>query len=400
MPLILLGAILLALVVGPTWALCRRFTDLRFLVPWLLTALGAATILVVLLNRPYGSGTDELAYQRQAKSVFASLVLTGQVNSDTVILDEGKWGWPTILGLAYRAVGTDNPYVGIAINVVIAYLALLLAAAAGCRVWGDRQWRWWMGPVFVVSPTVLTLGPSLMRENWSWLSVAIALHGVIWLLEGRRFLGFAVLAGGCLVAYWIRTPLAGMLLGGAVAAVLVAWIWRRWGKWPTFVGIAVMTIVGQRLATAALGAIGITPEALFIARDYLSESATTGFSPSDPFTPTGLAMSLLRVGVGPFPWELRPTPVWAWIFVNWVFWILILALVVLALRRAGLTATTVALVAFAGVTLTGLALTLTNYGIVTRIRPTIVIALLPLAWGALAPRPVEQQHELPEKVAL
>ena len=398
MPLVLLAAVLLALVVGPTWALCRRFPELRGLVPWLLTALVAATILVVLLNRPYGSGTDELVYQRQARSVWASLLLTGRVDSETVILDQGKWGWPTVLGVAYRVVGTDNPYVGIAINVVIAYLALLLAAAAGCRVWGTRRWTWWMGAPFVLSPTVLLFSPSLSRETWVWLSVAIAMHGLIYLVEGRRLLGLAVLMSGCLIVYWIRTPMAAILLGAAVGAVVLAWIWRRWGTWPTVVSLVVMAVVGQRLIVVALTAIGLTPEALFIARDYLAESATTGFAPSDPLTPLGLAMSLLRVGVGPFPWELRPAPVWGWVLVNWAFWIAVVVAAVVALRRAGLTATRLALLVFAGVILVGLALSLTNYGIVVRMRATVVIALLPLVWGLLAKAPVDE-HELSEKVA-
>lgn len=398
MPLVLLAAVLLALVVGPTWALCRRFPELRGLVPWLLTALAAATILVVLLNRPYGSGTDELIYQRQARSVWASLLLTGRVDSETVILDQGKWGWPTVLGVAYRVVGTDNPYVGIAINVVIAYLALLLAAAAGCRVWGTRRWTWWMGAPFVLSPTVLLFSPSLSRETWVWLSVAIAMHGLIFLLERRRLLGLVVLMSGCLIVYWIRTPMAAIILGAAIAAVVLAWIWRRWGTWPAVVSLVVMAVVGQRLIVVALTAIGLTPEALFIARDYLAESATTGFPPSDPLTPGGLAMSLLRVGIGPLPWELRPAPVWGWVLVNWAFWIAVVVAAVVAVRRSGLTATRLALLVFAGVILVGLALSLTNYGIVVRMRATVVIALLPLVWGLLARAPAEEQ-ELSEKVA-
>jgi hypothetical protein len=398
MPLVLLAAVLLALVVGPTWALCRRFPELRGLVPWLLTALAAATILVVLLNRPYGSGTDELIYQRQARSVWASLLLTGRVDSETVILDQGKWGWPTVLGVAYRVVGTDNPYVGIAINVVIAYLALLLAAAAGCRIWGTRRWSWWMGAPFVLSPTVLLFSPSLSRETWVWLSVAIAMHGLIFLLERRRLLGLVVLMSGCLIVYWIRTPMAAILLGAAVAAVVLAWIWRRWGTWPAVVSLVVMAVVGQRLIVVALTAIGLTPEALFIARDYLAESATTGFPPSDPLTPGGLAMSLLRVGIGPLPWELRPAPVWGWVLVNWAFWIAVVVAAVVAVRRAGLTATRLALLVFAAVILVGLALSLTNYGIVVRMRATVVIALLPLVWGLLARAPADE-HELSEKVA-
>src|SRR4051794_26710014 len=109
MPTLALGALLFGVVAATTWLTCRRYPVVRGLVPWLLTVLAAASIVVGLLNRPLGSGTDETVYQRQADSVWFSLVLTGRVNSDTVVLDEGKWGWPTMLGLAYRFVGGDSP---------------------------------------------------------------------------------------------------------------------------------------------------------------------------------------------------------------------------------------------------------------------------------------------------
>jgi hypothetical protein len=382
---VVLYASLLGLVVGGTLAACRRYPELRGLVPWLVTALGAALVVVALLNRPFGSGTDELTYQRQAKSVWASLLLTGRVNGDLVALDEGKWGWPTVLGIVYRAVGDDNPYVGIAINLALAYIALILTAAAGCRIWGPRQWDWWMGAFFALSPAVLVFSPSLLRETWVWLSVALAIHGLISLLGGRRRQGVVLLLVACLLVYWIRTPMSVIILGAAVGAVIVAWIWRRWGELAAVLSLAGMIVVGQSLVGYALRYIGLTPDALFLNRDYLAQTSTTGFPPSDPLTLSGLAQSMVRVGLGPLPWELRLAPVWGWVFVNWVFWVVVVIAAVVAVRRSGLTPVRLALAVFAGVVLVGLALSLTNYGIVVRMRAIVVFAVLPLVWGLLSP---------------
>ena len=78
-----------------------------------------------------------------------------------------------------------------------------------------------------------------------------------------------------------------------------------------------------------------------------------------------------------------------WVFVNWVYWILLLVLSWKAVRRAGLNAATVALIAFSVVLLVGLAVGLPNYGSVVRMRSTVIVALIPLIWGILAPARAE-----------
>lgn len=73
---------------------------------------------------------------------------------------------------------------------------------------------------------------------------------------------------------------------------------------------------------------------------------------------------------------------WLWVLANWGYWMVVLVLAVLAVR-AGANAATVALTTFCLVLLAGLALGLTNYGIVVRMRATLMVAVLPLVFGLL-----------------
>lgn len=382
-----------------TSALLRRFDGLRVVVPWLVAVPTACVLVVALLDRPFGSGTDEVVYQRQARSIWTSLILTGRLDGDYVVVDQGKSGWPTMLGVLYRLTGDDNPYLGIVVNAVVAYVALLLVAAAGCRLWPGRTPGPWAGPVLTLSPTVLVFSASLLRETWVWLAVAVAVHGVISLTGHRRLVGAAVVMAGALLAYWVRAPMAAIIVGAVAAAVVVAWTWRRFGGLGGLTVFVALGLAGQRALVVALAYLGLTPDALLATRDYLAVSASTGFPPADPFTVPGLLQAVVRVGLGPLPWELRPSFVWVWILANWAFWILVLVLAAKALLRTPVTVGKVALMTFAFVLLVGLAISLTNYGIVVRMRAVVLVAVLPLAWGALT-SPRATADASPERVQL
>jgi hypothetical protein len=283
--------------------------------------------------------------------------------------------------------------VGIVINAVVTYLAVLLALAAGARIYRNRMWREWLGILLVASPAFLMYGSSILRECWAWLTVSIAIHGLIWLVRGAAWTGTlaGILAVG--LAFWIRSPLAPILVAATVAGVLTSAVWRRYGTVAAVSGLAALGAAGRLAVIPALAAVGYSPEGLTIARDYLSSSATTAFPPADPFSVVGLAQSLLRVGAGPFLWEFRLAPAWAWVFLNWAYWALVVLLTTKALRRTGLNSANVAVVVFAIVLLAGLAIGLTNYGIVVRMRAAAALALLPVVWGLLPTADPDHDHD-------
>jgi hypothetical protein len=386
-------AVLVAALV--TLFVCRALPVVACSLPWLITCLTAIATLVFLLAMPYGSGTDELIYQAQALGVQRSWVLTGGPDdSQFAILDPGKTGWPIILGTLYYISGSDNPYLGVAVNAVVSYLALLLSVAAGARLNPGVQWREWYGLFIVANPALWLFGPSLLRESWAWLCVVLVVHGLLWLLQGARAApGLLTMAAGAALAYWVRAPLAPILVAAALVGWFVAIVWRRFGTKTAVVSLMLAGAGGTMVLVPLLGVLGVSPEALVATRDYLADSASTGFATGSPLTPTGLAQALLHVGLGPLPWELRPSPVWVWVIVNWAFWLTLLALVVQGLRRRRLSQGTVALIVFSLVLLAGLAVGLTNYGIVTRMRATVALAVLPLAFAAMAPSRSTQSLE-------
>jgi hypothetical protein len=380
-----LGALAVALAVTVTARVCRRLPAVAGAVPWLATLITVVVAVIAFFDRPYGSGADELIYQGQAEGVRLSLVLTGGFDPVYALLDSGKAGWPTVLGFAYFIAGTDNPFLGVVINAVVAYLAIFLAVAAGARLHPTMRWREWFGILLITSPQLVLVGPTLLREGWAWLSGSIAIHGLIWLVRGKPWTGSLTVLGGVLIAFWIRTPLAPILVAAIFAGVLISSVWRRHGTKRAVLAFVALGLTGRLALTVMLGAVGYSPEQLFIVRDSLADLATTGFSPADPFTPIGLIESFVRVGLGPLPWEFRPAPAWAWVFVNWAYWAVLVVAAWRGLRRTGTNQVSVAIIAFSVVLLAGLAVGLTNYGIVVRMRATVIVALIPLAMGLLVP---------------
>jgi hypothetical protein len=350
--------------------------------------IGAGLVLVFLVvtffDVPLGSGTDEVVYQSQAEAVSRSLSLTGDVTSRYAVLDEGKYGWPAVLGTVYWLSGADSPYLGIFLNGTVTYMALLLVAAVGQRLFPTVRPNPLHVALMITAPAVLMFGVSLMREPWAWLAIAIGMHSLLSAQRGRRAEAIGLLLVACAAAFWIRTPLAVIIVGAWGGGLFVSWVYRRTGPLGAVAALTGCFVAGLQVLVPILAAAGYSPQLLLIARDYLAAIASTGFVSRDPFTIVGMIEALVRVGVGPLPWEYRPSPVWGWIFLNQVHWLVVAGLALLAWRRRGGDAARVALLAFCVVLLAGIAIGLTNYGIVVRMRASLVVAVIPLAWGAFA----------------
>ena len=373
----------LGLSLGVAWLVCSRMPLLAPVAGGLAVSLLAVYLAVVFFDVPFGSGTDEVVYHTQASGVGRSLLLTGETASRYVMLDEGKHGWPTVLGVLYWFSGSTSPYVGLFVNANVTFAALLLSAAAGQRIYPASRPGPWHVMLLVASPTVLFLGVSLLRDPLAWLAIALSVHALLVLLRSRAALGAAVLLLACLLAFWLRAPLAVIIVAASVGALMVIPAYRRWGVGGAMITMLAAFLAGLQVLVPLLAAAGYSPSLLLIARDYLATISTTGFIARDPFTPVGMVEALVRVGVGPFPWEYAPAAVWAWVLGNHLYWLAVLALAVLAIRRYGMDLPRMALLAFCTVLLAGIAVGLTNYGIVVRMRGSLIIAALPLAWGAL-----------------
>lgn len=380
-----IAACCLALSGFITRVVLRRIPLLAPVAAGIAACLVLVFLVIVFLDAPLGSGTDEVVYQTQAEAVSRSLSLTGDVTSRYAVLDEGKYGWPAVLGTVYWISGTDSPYLGIFINATVTFVALLLVAAAAQRLFPSVRPNLLHVMLAVSAPAVLMFGVSLMREPWAWLAIAVGMHALISAQRGRRAEAVGLLLLSFTVAFWIRTPLAVILVGAWGGGLFVSWVYRRAGLLGAATALAGCFAVGLQILVPILAAAGYSPQLLLIARDYLASVSTTGFISRDPFTLLGMVEALVRVGLGPLPWEYRPAPVWGWVLLNQVHWLVVAGLAAVAWRRHGSDIARVALLAFCVVLLAGLAIGLTNYGIVVRMRASLIIAVIPLAWGALAP---------------
>lgn len=373
-----------AIAGGLTRFVLRRLPVLTPVALGIAACLVLGFLVVAFFDNPLGSGTDEVVYQNQAEAVSRSLSLTGDVTSRYAVLDEGKYGWPAVLGTMYWLSGTLTPYLGVFVNATVTYMALLLVATAGQRLFPTVRPTLLHVALLASAPAVLLFGVSLMREPWAWLAIAIGVNALISALRGHRTQAAALLVVSSTVAFWIRTPLAVIIVAGFIGAILVGWVYRRVGTLGAAAALAGCFVVGLQVLVPILAAAGYSPQLLLVARDYLAAISTTGFIARDPFTVVGMAEALVRVGFGPLPWEYRPLPVWGWIMLNHLHWLAVAALAISTWRYRGTDAARVALLAFCVVLLAGIAVGLTNYGIVVRMRASLVIAVLPLAWGALA----------------
>lgn len=379
-----IGSLWLALSVVAGMIVSRRYPQLASVAAVLGLAVVAIFLTITFLDMPYGSGTDEVVYHSQASGVRLSLALTGDVTSQYASLDQGKYGWPTVLGVIYWLAGNTSPYLGVFINANLTFVTLLLAAVAGQRLYPRTTPGPWHALMLVGSPTVLIFGASLLREASAWLAVILSVHAVLCALRRRKAVALGLLLVAEALALWVRTPLAVIIAAAFVAAVFLAAVFRRWGLRVAAVVLVGSFGAGLKVLVPVLAAAGYSPSLLLVARDYLATVSTTGFVARDPFTPLGMVEALVRVGFGPFPWEYAPAGVWLWVLGNHLYWLALVVVVVLALRRGGLDPARVAVVTLCAILLAGIAVGLTNYGIVVRMRGTLVIAVLPLAWGGLS----------------
>jgi hypothetical protein len=223
-----------------------------------------------------------------------------------------------------------------------------------------------------------------MREAISWLGVALLGCGAALMIAGRA--GGRIMLAGALVSIAIR-PNLGLFVTltalGAVVAVRL-FIQRRFARLGAF-------LVGSALGAYFLGPTIITilefsPAFVEDNRDYLGE-ATTGFvAPETSLTGTprlivtGL-LTLPRAVLGPLPSEIGAEPVWLWVIVNVLYWFALLALVVIRFR--GRPDVGAVLLLTASIAMVGIAITLTNYGIVVRMRGMPMFLLLPLVLAPL-----------------
>jgi hypothetical protein len=372
-----LAGLLLVLQISARWAPGSHVALAVYI--W----LAVVGILQNWLLGPFFLGTDGPTYDAQAVRVAEQLL--GQRGSETVALDAGKTGWPTILGVFYALLGRV-PLVGILFNCVIVAICVLVVQRATVIAWG-RCSSTLLFAAFACVPVFILLGPSLMREPLCWLGGALATLGVVTRLRTGRT-AWGPLLSGVLILLWVRTLLGSLVLGGFGAGLLIHAVRKRHG-WSAAFGLGAAGAALLLFAVApVLALVGYDFGKVAASREYLAEDVTTGFSSlpdysGGPFQLFLVALKTLpQVALGPFPWEVGTSAVWAWVMLNTVAWWLLIVAVIRLLVREDARRSVVLVCGIAGLAvLIGMASALTNYGIVVRIRSDVMAMVLPLVLG-------------------
>ena len=343
---------------------------------------------VLLLIGPFFMAPDGLVYDREAVDFAESLGGESEAR-----LTAGKEGWPALLGLIYATIGRA-PLVGFLVNgVVTALSSVFVAKTAVCIFGAVSNTR--LLAAYLLSPLIVVLGPSLLREALCWLGTAMLCCGFAMVMRKQRP-GMATAIVGLVILVTVRTSLGVLMVGAVTVVGLVIASWARGMRLTAVTLVGVGAAAATVLSIPVLGSLGVGEEGLRENRLYLSD-ATTGFPAGDLGSgPLGLLMTavgmLPRVAFGPFPWEVSAHIVWLWVLANTVFWFVILYATGRRVRRLADRSLALIFIGGAAIVLLGLSLTLTNYGIVVRMRGMPIMMLLPLVVGAVGSRAADTER--------
>lgn len=398
----------------------------------------AAFVLIVILSRP--------AFQRAQKPVLAALVLDSAVlvayvlvfgtlrpdepywhqaaaeasyilageSAYTSLASDGKRGYAWIAGTLYFVFGRI-PLVLILTNLLLHSLIIVIVMRSADLLAGFRQ-TWssdapgrWAAWISAVAPGIVLWAPQVMRETLSTLCVAVVTLAILKYLATRKFHWFLLALTFIALLTWVRSSV-GLGLAGAVTIALVLYAPVR--------GRTALLI--RPFAAAALGAAVLYSSLQFellerLSGDqrradmqYLSTAADSGYGSGELSYAQStwfviVTENVPRSLVGPFPWEMSQTPAMLLAAADALVWLPVLATAVMLFARTPRSVRRVELHGALGALLVvGLVMTfvlasgISNYGMLARLRPTLLPVLIPMAAVYVGSRLASQRHESAE----
>jgi len=376
---LLAGLIVFLVGLGVIAALSARLLGLARFGVVIFVVLAAVGAVITLGFGPFFLATDGPVYDGQAAS-FASHLRDETSRSS---LTDGKEGWPVLLGVVYFLVGRV-PFVGILISCIAVGVSAVFGAGTARLLWGGFSPRALYAWYFA-TPLIVFLGPSLMREALCWMAISMIVFGFVAATRGTiHAIWVFVIGASVLIA--VRTSLAVLiLLAIGVSWLVCSLIAKRKFFMVVLIGVVAAAFASTFLRTI-LAQLGFSEQSLESNRVYIAVDATTGFSPSALQPGVGgffltAAQAFPKVLLGPFPWEIGLAPAWIWVVANSIVWLVMLTM---AIRRCILARDrrwVAVLVVATGLLVFGMSLSLTNYGIIVRMRGAGLMLLLPLVLG-------------------
>ena len=326
---------------------------------------------------------DSLGYHQTAIDIVAAWRDgTGPV----VATGPGKEGF--VLGLAalYRLFG---PHESCGLALVAAFSAGLIPVSHDTtrRLFGPAAART-VAVMVSVLPGYVLWSSQLLREAPIIFFLAVLANAVVRLSDRISAPVLAVAVGCLLVLFTLRSNVALIALCGAAAGLVAGS--RRAGR-GVLVGCVTLAAVAGAAVVFGLGAHGVTasPSAnlqqLAFYRRALGTDTGSAINADVDVGSPGAAIAFLPTAVvsfllGPFPWQVKNLFQALGVVDAASLWIIAPALVRglrLGLRQVG--RRLLPLLLPAALLLVMLSLLISNYGMIVRERPQVIILLLPIA---------------------
>ena len=319
----------------------------------------------------------------------------------------GKGFWPSIIALFYSVVGPVTMTL-IVFNTIVLGGVTLAIQKASLLISGVR-FRWGVVAGITSSLPFLIFGPSLLREAIFWLGLSLCALALSFLLHSKIIPASSSLIMGVLVVMAVR-PDAGLIFSYAFVIVFIFFLFvfnrNRKNQAIAVGGILFISFLALSFP-AAVKAVSprLDTRTVEIIHDKLSNVAvTTGFGnqqvqdnpESDGASESSCAENLYILSLcsavtnlpyvlfGPFIWEYGGESIWFIAGLATLHFIAITALALLySLSRESSKWFAFGIFSIAAASILLFSATLTNYGILIRMRAGTEIILLPLALSAI-----------------
>lgn len=325
--------------------------------------------LVGVLQLEWSPQSDSLGYYSTALALSGS---TGEVVETVQV--SGKDGYVRLLSVVFR-FGEASMTTPIAVNAVFLALTALVLVNLTQSIVGVRPAK--VAPtVFALSVPVVVWGTQGLREAAVFFGISITMASFLnlmrrkstgWLLAWLASLWFlfmfrgaiaAVLAFGCICALVLMGRRASRLAGGVVVgAALLLWLF----------------VLPRITYFATLQSAYFDADRVEVVRDSL-QTANSGFQ-SDITSPMGFLATLLRVVLGPFPWEWGAYPT---AIPDVLYWWVAMIVIFRTLVKKNLPPGSGLLLVGSAAILIAVTTGVTNYGMLLRVRAMVIVPLIPL----------------------
>jgi len=389
-----LGLIFIASLTGITFLVLSKIgikdktLPLLFLIV-LLIHIGAVIFLHYTQFQPFGGGSgDYISYHQQAQEIAERV---RQANFSLQGLNIGHF-YPVVIGYIY-VLTLPEMIIGQLFGVWLAAISILLTYLIVLEIGGSRIWAFLIGLIVGIYPSYLFYGSLLLKDT---LIVPLALVGLLLTLKliknfsWKNFLIFYIVLVGLIhFRFYI----------GYVLLFTFIFCWLMLSKLnlrKRFIyALIIIPILGFSPQISGYGYYGINPLKYYLTPQqvtfyrqiaYISPQASTPGTSSSIVVETGFENPLKFLGntlksfvyvlLGPLPWQMQYPRHFLALFetIPWYFLLFFIikgALVSIKRDRIALP-----LIIFSFGALAVLALFLSNFGILTRIRIPAFISLL------------------------